>query len=84
MKFNKWMTLVPAIAVLFFIGGDAFAAEVVDNNKGMTAMAAALCMGLAAFGGALGQGMAARAAFESIGRNPQAADKLNTDRKSVV
>ena len=39
-------------------------------------MAAGLGIGIAAFGGALGQGRAAAAALEGIGRNPGAADKL--------
>jgi F-type H+-transporting ATPase subunit c len=34
-------------------------------------------MGLGALGGTLGQGMAARGAYESISRNPNAASKLN-------
>ena len=34
------------------------------------AMAAALCISIAAFGGALGQGRAAAAALEGVARNP--------------
>jgi F-type H+-transporting ATPase subunit c len=42
------------------------------------AAAAALGVGIAAFGGALGQGRAAAAALEGIARNPGASDKLFT------
>ena len=37
-----------------------------------------LAIGLAAFGGSLGQGKAAAAALEGIARNPQASGKLFT------
>ena len=39
---------------------------------------ASLGIGLAAFGGALGQGRAAAGALESIGRNPGSSDKVFT------
>jgi len=42
------------------------------------AMAAGLAIGIAALGGALGQGKAAAAALEGIARNPNASDKLFT------
>ena len=42
------------------------------------AIAAGIGMGMAAIGGALGQGRAASAALEGIARNPGAADKLFT------
>ena len=40
--------------------------------------AAGLAIGLAAFGGGIGQGNAAKGALEGIARNPQASDKLFT------
>ena len=43
-----------------------------NANGGLIAIAAGLAIGLAAFGGALGQGKAAAAALEGLGRNPQA------------
>ena len=52
-----------------------------DNEftmKGMIALGAGLGIGIAAFGGAIGQGYAAAAALEGIARNPQAAGKLFT------
>jgi F-type H+-transporting ATPase subunit c len=42
------------------------------------ALASGLAIAIAAFGAALGQGRLAAAAMESIGRNPNAADKIFT------
>ena len=41
------------------------------------AIGAGLAIGIAAFGGGMGQGKAAAAALEGIARNPGAAGKLN-------
>jgi F-type H+-transporting ATPase subunit c len=49
-----------------------------DPNAGLKALAAGLAIGIAAFGGGLGQGRTAAAALEGIARNPNAADKLFT------
>jgi len=46
--------------------------------KGLIALAAGLGLGIAAFGAALGQGRATAAAMESIGRNPNSADRIFT------
>ena len=46
--------------------------------KGLVALAAGLAIGIAAFGGALGQGRAAATALDGIARNPGAAGKLFT------
>lgn len=50
------------------------------SSAGQTAayLAAGLGLGIAAFGGALGQGRTAAAALEGIARNPNASDKLFT------
>lgn len=45
---------------------------------GWIGLAAGLGIGLAAFGGALGQGRAAATALDGIARNPGASDKLFT------
>lgn len=45
---------------------------------GVKAIAAAIAISVAAFGGALGQGRAATAALEGIARNPSAAGKILT------
>jgi F-type H+-transporting ATPase subunit c len=47
-------------------------------SRGLIALAAGLGLGLAAFGAALGQGRATAAAMESIGRNPNSADRVFT------
>jgi len=44
--------------------------------KGVIALAAGVAIAVAAFGAALGQGRVGAAAMESIGRNPNAADKI--------
>jgi len=50
----------------------------VQGAVGYIALAAAICMGLGTFGGALSQGRTASAALEGIARNPQAAPKVQT------
>jgi F-type H+-transporting ATPase subunit c len=47
-----------------------------DSKAAAIAIAAGVAVGIAAFGAALGQGRVGAAAMESIGRNPNAADKL--------
>ncbi len=54
----------------------AEAAEGAAGAKAAIAIAAGLAIGLAAFGAALGQGRMAAAAMESIGRNPNAAPRI--------
>lgn len=48
------------------------------DNSHQKAWAAAMCITLAAIGGAYAQGKAASVAFEGIARNPAAGDKLFT------
>lgn len=48
------------------------------GDSGMIAMAAGIAIAGAAFGAAFGQGRAVAAAMESIGRNPNAADRIQT------
>jgi F-type H+-transporting ATPase subunit c len=76
--------LLAAIWVLVLVG-PAFAmdAEAAGGggggwHQGLIALAAGLGLGLAAFGAALGQGRATAAAMESIGRNPNSADRIFT------
>ena len=49
-----------------------------STTKGALALASGLGIAIAAFGAALGQGRMAAAAMESIGRNPNAADRIFT------
>lgn len=47
-----------------------------STSKAAIALAAGLAIGIAAFGAAMGQGRMAAAAMESIGRNPNSAEKI--------
>src|SRR6185436_19442674 len=72
--------------VVLAISAVAFAQQADPNTIAQTkselskwaALAAGLGIGIAAFGGALGQGRAAGAALEGIARNPSASDKIFT------
>lgn len=66
---------------VLFLLGMMMAAPVYASDGLATfgiALGAALAISLSALGGAIGQGMAARAALEGIARNPGAADKIFT------
>ena len=66
-------------ATTMLLATPAFAADGVDaGSKGWIALAAGLAIGIAAVGAGLGQGRAVAAAMESIGRNPNAADRIQT------
>ncbi len=69
-----------ALMTILLTATSALAAgePVADNNKGYIALAIGIGLGLAAFGGSLGQGKTASAALEGISRNPGAADKIFT------
>jgi F-type H+-transporting ATPase subunit c len=63
------------------VGTVAFAADGADTMHTVaawTAIAQALAIGIAAFGGALGQGKAAAAALDGIARNPSASGRIFT------
>jgi F-type H+-transporting ATPase subunit c len=65
----------------FLVTSMAFAQDAETNANDVAmykACAAAFAIGIAAFGGSLGQGRAATAALEGIARNPNAADKIQT------
>jgi F-type H+-transporting ATPase subunit c len=47
-----------------------------DSKSAAIAISAGIAVAIAAFGAALGQGRVGASAMESIGRNPNAADKL--------
>lgn len=53
-------------------------AEALSGSDATALVGAGLAIGIAAVGGALGQGRAAAAALEGIARNPSASDKLFT------
>lgn len=78
---KKKMLGILSLLATSFVATSAFAQEGHEAGGGELAyglMAAALGIGVAAFGGALGQGRAAAAALEGIARNPSASDKLFT------
>lgn len=54
----------------------AQAATTSDSSAGLKAMAAGLAIGVAALGGALGQGRATSQALDGIARNPAASGKI--------
>ena len=53
-------------------------ATATTNNIGMIAIAAAIAIGFAVYGGTSAQGKVAAAALEGMARNPAASDKLFT------
>ncbi len=70
-----------ALFVLLFSGAamaaaEAAAAQADSSTKAALALAAGLAIAIGAFGAALGQGRMAAAAMESIGRNPNAAARI--------
>jgi len=84
MKFKRFLAVAFTFATtLLVFGGTAFAQNLgaADNEqttKSAIAIAIGFGLGIAAVGGALGQGKAAAAALEGIGRNPAAAKELLT------
>jgi len=82
-KFGKILVSVGAALATMLVTAAAYAQEAAgptafnDRDK-IIGLAAGLGIGIAAFGGALGQGRAAAAALESIGRNPGAAPRIQT------
>src|SRR5262245_31041623 len=73
----SWMVGTVALAILG--PSMALAQEAAGGGSdGYIALAAGLGIGIAAVGAGLGQGRAVAAAMESIGRNPNAADRIQT------
>jgi F-type H+-transporting ATPase subunit c len=82
--FVKYMTMIGAALFTMLVTATAFAQEAAggatafnDRDK-FLGLAAGLSIGIAAFGGGLGQGRAAAAALDGIARNPGASDKIFT------
>lgn len=76
MKLNTLLKNLGLLG-LFLVAGTAFADEGAAAASGDIArLGAGLCLGLAALGGALGQGKTASSALEGIARNPSASDKV--------
>ena len=75
---KKLFAFVTTFALTLLATGAAMAAEgaATDSKSVAIAISAGVAVAIAAFGAALGQGRVGAAAMESIGRNPNAADKL--------
>ena len=77
---RKLFVFIGAFYMAMTAGGMAVAAEGVavggDSKAAAVAIAAGVAVAIAAFGAALGQGRVGASAMESIGRNPNAADRL--------
>jgi F-type H+-transporting ATPase subunit c len=81
-RFSRIAAGVMAGMATMLVAASAFAQEAgaggFNDRDKWVALAAGIGLGIAAFGGALGQGRAAAAALDGIARNPGAADKLFT------
>jgi F-type H+-transporting ATPase subunit c len=79
-EMRRILSWVTAVVAFVMSSGFALAAEAAgapdSSAKAMIALAAGFAIGIGALGAALGQGRMAAAAMESIGRNPNAADKI--------
>ncbi len=80
MNRMKLLAMSVATGCVGVFGGSIMAAAEEGTHAasagGYSALAAGLAIGLAAFGGALGQGKTAAAALEGIARNPAAQGKV--------
>ena len=77
---KKLLAFVTALFTGIFATSLAMAAEGAaagaDSKGAAIAIAAGIAVAIAAFGAAFGQGRVGAAAMESIGRNPNAAERL--------
>lgn len=81
MNFRKVLVFLGVLMTSLLTAAVAFAEEAATSggdDGSMKYMAAAFAIGVAAFGGALGQARAAAAALEGIARNPQAGGRIFT------
>jgi F-type H+-transporting ATPase subunit c len=80
-QMQKLFAFFTALLAMLISSGIAMAAAeggaaAGDSKAVAIAISAGVAVAIAAFGAALGQGRVGAAAMESIGRNPNAADKL--------
>ena len=68
--------LVASVAAVFGSATPAFAEAAASGTSESGLLAAGLGIGIAALGGALGQGKATASAVEGIGRNPGASGNM--------
>ena len=71
------LSLVVLLAPAVF-AEEAAATAGAESVKTMAALAAAIAIGVAAFGASIGQGMGLKGATEGIARNPGASGKITT------
>jgi F-type H+-transporting ATPase subunit c len=70
--------VAPLLIATTALAEDAGAATNELDVKMMAYLASGLGIAIAAFGGAIGQGLTASAALQGIARNPNATDKIFT------
>jgi len=76
-----WKVVLFVLCGVVLMANPALAQETAGDagtSRGLIALAAGLGLGVAAFGAAIAQGRATAAAMESIGRNPNSADRIFT------
>lgn len=78
LRKKMFLSMAAVVAMVMTYAPSAFAQDEggAAANKWDGLLAAGLCIAIAAFGGALGQGMAAASALNGIARNPAASGKL--------
>jgi F-type H+-transporting ATPase subunit c len=72
------MTGLLSVFMFLAMAGSALAQESGGSNGGLIAIGAGLGLGIAAAGAGMGQGRAVASAMESIGRNPNSVDRIQT------
>lgn len=76
---KKKLLALSTMTLTLLVASTAFAQDAAANEHSVNMaarLAAGLAIGIAAFGGSLGQGRAAAAALEGIARNPNASGKI--------
>jgi F-type H+-transporting ATPase subunit c len=66
-----------AIAALALLTSNVALAQ--DGGAGGNGLGAGICLGIAALGGAIGQGNTVRGYFDGVSRNPQAVGMMTTN-----
>ena len=72
---KKYTPLV--VAALVLLASDVALAQ--DGGKAGVSLGAGMCLGIAALGGAIGQGNTVRGYFDGVSRNPQAVGMMTTN-----
>ncbi len=78
---KKWAVFVLGIITIspLFVGAEVVTIadkEILTTDRGLVGLGAAIAIGLAVLGGALGQGRAASSALDGIARNPGSQNKV--------